>query len=523
MRQVTIIEPTESNSSSASADERRKKRVAGYARVSTDHDEQFSSYTAQIDYYTNYIKSHPEWEFVKVYTDEGISGTRTANREGFLSMIDDALAGRIDLIVTKSLSRFARNTVDSLSYIRKLSEKGVEVFFEKENIHTLEINGEVLIAIMSSLAQEESRSISENVTWGMRKRFSDGKILMCYSKFLGYRKGADGMPEIVESEAETVRLIYRLFLEGRTPCWIAKHLTEQGIPTATGKKKWDGNIVTSILRNEKYKGEALLQKTFTTDFLTKQVKKNNGELPQYLVRNSHPAIIPPRQWDMVQLEFERRQPIGRSYRSVDIFSSKIYCGDCGSFYGKKVMHSNDKYRKEVFFCNKKYEGNKCKTPALTEGEIKSAFIAVYNQFIGDMDFLLTACGMVRSIISNSFELKGELSALTAEATSLEHDLRVDCLTPGRLINASDEYTERYNRYAEVRERIIETEHELQDRERRVSLLDSFLETIKNNPSALDEWDEVIWRDLVSKATVFRDKTIVFRFINGTEIRVNVER
>ena len=187
------------------------------------------------------------------------------------------------------------------------------------------------------------------------------------------------------------------------------------------------------------------------------------------------------------------------------------------------MHSNDKYRKEVFFCNKKYEGNKCKTPALTEGEIKSAFIAAYNQFIGDMDFLLTACGMVRSIISNSFELKGELSALTAEVTSLAPDLRVDCLTPERLINASDEYTERYNRYAEVRERIIETEHELQDRERRVSLLDSFLETIKNSPSALDEWDEVIWRDLVSKATVFRDKTIVFRFINGTEIRVNVER
>ena len=211
----------------------------------------------------------------------------------------------------------------------------MEVFFEKENIHTLEINGEVLIAIMSSLAQEESRSISENVTWGMRKRFSDGKILMCYSKFLGYRKGADGMPEIVESEAETVRLIYRLFLEGRTPCWIAKHLTEQGIPTATGKKKWDGNIVTSILRNEKYKGEALLQKTFTTDFLTKQVKKNNGELPQYLVRNSHPAIIPPRQWDMVQLEFERRQPIGRSYRSVDIFSSKIYYGDCALFTAKR--------------------------------------------------------------------------------------------------------------------------------------------------------------------------------------------
>ena len=204
-----------------------KRRVAGYARVSTDSDEQFTSYTAQVVYYTSYIKRNPDWEFVDVYTDEGISGVSTKNREGFNRMISDALAGRIDLIVTKSVSRFARNTVDSLTTVRKLKEKGVEVYFEKENIYTLDSKGELLITIMSSLAQEESRSISENVTWGQRKRFADGKVSMAYKQFLGYRKGPDGLPEIDPEQAEVVRKIYRLFMAEKpsatsASCWSRK-------------------------------------------------------------------------------------------------------------------------------------------------------------------------------------------------------------------------------------------------------------------------------------------------------------
>ena len=215
-RAVTVIPSTINPITHMARTSMAKRRVAGYARVSTDSDEQFTSYEAQIDYYTQYIKRHAEWEFVKVYTDEGISGTNTKKRDGFNEMIQDALDGKIDLIVTKSVSRFARNTVDSLVTVRKLKEKGVEVYFEKENIYTLDSKGELLITIMSSLAQEESRSISENVTWGQRKRFSDGKVSLPYKQFLGYEKGPDDLPKIVEEEAVIVRRIYSVFMLGKT-------------------------------------------------------------------------------------------------------------------------------------------------------------------------------------------------------------------------------------------------------------------------------------------------------------------
>lgn len=243
-----------------------KRKVAAYARVSTDNEEQLSSYAAQVDYYTRYIKSKMEWDFVDIYTDEGITATNTKKRDGFKRMVKDALDGKIDLIVTKSVSRFARNTVDTLTTVRKLKEKGIEVYFEKENIYTLDSKGELLITIMSSLAQEESRSISENTTWGQRKRFADGKVSLPYKKFLGYERGEDGIPQIVEKEAKIVRLIYRLFLEGRTTTGIATHLTRLKVPTPAGKEKWTTSTIKSILTNEKYKGDALLQKSYTVDF-----------------------------------------------------------------------------------------------------------------------------------------------------------------------------------------------------------------------------------------------------------------
>lgn len=229
MASIRIIPATIHRASAQKLSLAAKRRVAAYARVSTDSEEQLTSYEAQVDYYTKYIKDREDWDFVKVYTDEGISATNTKYREGFNEMVADALAGRIDLIVTKSVSRFARNTVDSLSTVRKLKEKGVEVFFEKENIYTFDGKGELLITIMSSLAQEESRSISENVTWGQRKRFADGKVSMPYKQFLGYEKGEDGLPKVVESEAKIVRMIYRMFMEGKTPSMIAKYLTSNGI------------------------------------------------------------------------------------------------------------------------------------------------------------------------------------------------------------------------------------------------------------------------------------------------------
>ena len=276
-----------------------RRKVAAYARVSTNDEEQLTSYETQVKYYTEYIKNNPAWDFVEVYADEGISGTSTKRRDGFNRMVADALDGKIDLIITKSVSRFARNTVDSLITVRQLKEKSVEVFFEKENIYTLDSKGELLITIMSSLAQEESRAISENVAWGQRKRFADGKVSFPYKQFLGYEKGADGLPKIVETEAATVRLIYRLFMEGKTPSAISKHLMAQGVLSPAGKEKWQVATVLSILQNEKYKGDALLQKGYTVDFLTKKRKKNEGEMPQFYVKGSHPAITEPDEFDAV--------------------------------------------------------------------------------------------------------------------------------------------------------------------------------------------------------------------------------
>lgn len=270
MANVKAIPATKAFHTGASLERKTKRKVAGYARVSTDSDEQLTSYAAQVDYYTNYINRNPEWQFVEVYTDEGISALNTRHREDFNRMIADAPSGKIDLIITKSVSRFARNTVDSLSAIRKLKDHGTEVYFEKEGIWTFDSKGELLITIMSSLAQEESRSISENVTWGQHKRFADGKVTMPYGQFLGYRKGKNGKPEIDPAEAETVRSIYRMFVDGKTVNAIAKTLTEKGVPTPRGKKVWRDTTVESILTNEKYKGDAILQKSFTVDFLSKK-------------------------------------------------------------------------------------------------------------------------------------------------------------------------------------------------------------------------------------------------------------
>ena len=293
---------------------RRKKKVAGYARVSTDREEQATSYEAQMTYYKTYIEGHEDWEFVGMYSDEGITATNTKKRDGFNQMVEDALDGKIDLIITKSVSRFARNTVDSLTTIRKLKDKGIEVYFEKENIWTFDGKGELLLTIMSSLAQEESRSISENCTWGQRKRFADGKVTVPFNRFLGYDRGPDGNLVVNREQAAIVQRIYTMFLQGMTYNGIAQQLTADGILSPGGKPKWNTSAVKSILSNEKYKGCALLQKTYTVDYLTKKKKVNEGEIPQYYVEYNHEPIIDPDTFEMVQREMEKRGK-GRKYHS----------------------------------------------------------------------------------------------------------------------------------------------------------------------------------------------------------------
>lgn len=521
---VTMIPASRNRNTFQPISDVRKRRVAGYARVSTDSDEQATSYEAQVDYYTNFIKGRPDWEFVKVYTDEGISGVSTAHRDGFKKMIADALSGRIDLIVTKSVSRFARNTVDSLTTVRKLKEKGVEVFFQKENIYTLDSKGELLITIMSSLAQEESRSISENVTWGKRKSFSDGKIYLPYANFLGYQRGKDGLPEIVPEEAETVRLIYRTFLTGKTPAAICALLEEREIPTPGGKKKWSQTTVRSILTNEKYKGDALLQKSFTVDFLTKKMKTNEGEIPQYYVEHSHPAIIPPEEWELVQLEIERRRNLPGRYSGTSVFASKLVCADCGGFYGRKIWHSNDRWRKAIWQCNHKFQnGQRCKTPHLDEETIQRMFLIAYNRFMGDREQLLADCALVCEKLSDSSELDAQLEKNQHEIENIEQLIRTCIRENAAAAQSQEEYQKRYNSLAEhcqvayaKREKL---EQERERRMRRDKELQIFIATLGKQPLVLEEWDELLWVLLVEKAIVRQDGSMEFTFKSGQTISV----
>ena len=277
----------------------RKLRVAAYARVSSSSEDQLNSYRVQNQYYSELISGNPDWEMVDIYADEGITGTKMDSRPEFIRMLADCEAGMIDIILSKSLSRFARNTVDTLNVVRRLKELGIEVRFEKENIWTFDSKGELLITIMSSLAQEESRSISENCTWGQRKRMADGKVSVPFSRFLGYDRGENGELVVNPEQTEIVKRIYTEFLQGATPPTIAAGLTADSIRSPGGKDRWNPKAVQSILQNEKYKGDALLQKCFTEDFLTKKQVKNQGQVPQYYVTGDHEAIIPEDVFDMV--------------------------------------------------------------------------------------------------------------------------------------------------------------------------------------------------------------------------------
>ena len=498
-----------------------KRRVAAYARVSTDSDEQFTSYEAQIDYYTKLIRQREDWTYVSMYTDEGITGTNTKKREGFNQMIADALAGKIDLIVTKSVSRFARNTVDSLVTVRKLKERGVEIFFEKENIWTLDSKGELLITIMSSLAQEESRSISENVTWGQRKRFADGKVSMPYKHFLGYEKGENGQPVVNEKEAVIVRLIFRLFLEGKTPAGICRHLEANGIPTPSGKQKWSQTTVNSILRNEKYKGDALLQKRFTVDFLTKRTKANTGEVPQFYVEGSHTAIISPQEFDMVQAEIERRKSIGGHYSGSSVFSSKVVCTDCGAFFGQKVWHSTDKYRKVIWRCNAKFNGeHKCATPHLTEDEIKTAFLKAYNNLMGNREQVIADCRLMLEMLADHSKLDAQITKVNEEI-SLVSGLVSACVHENaEKAQDQDAFNKHYNSLVDRHQKAIERLEKLKaacaEKVNRERELLGFIDSLLTSPLVLDAWDEQLWRLLVVKAVVGCDGYIEFEF--GMELR-----
>lgn len=338
-RKVITIYPTilESATDGNKSD---KLRVAAYCRVSSASDEQLHSVKAQIDYYKEYITSNSNYEFVGIYADEGISGTQTAKRDAFNRMIEDCRNGSIDMVITKSVSRFGRNTVDTLKYTRELKSIGIDIFFEKENIHSLDSEGEVLLTLISAVAQNESLTQSENVKWGIHRKYENGSIksVPC-GKFLGYDK-VDGQLIINEEQAEIIRRIYKDFLDGYGFSQIANRLTADGIPSERGNAAWNLSSIKKMLTNEKYKGDMLFQKTYNADHITKRRVKNNGEFHKYYLENSHSPIIDRDTWECVQLELERQSKycfdhhISTYHRSnaENPLSARIVCPICGSTY-----------------------------------------------------------------------------------------------------------------------------------------------------------------------------------------------
>ena len=442
-------------------------------------------------------------------------------------MIADAKAGKIDLIVTKSVSRFARNTVDSLTTVRDLKNLGIEIYFEKENIWTLDSKGELLITIMSSLAQEESRSISENVTWGKRKSFSDGKPSIPFSSVLGFERGPEGQILVNQEQAEIVKMIFRMFLEGMTPSFIAKELTRQGIKSPMGKDKWYEGTVRRILSNEKYKGDALLQKVFTIDFLQKKLKKNEGEVPQYYVEGNHEAIICPQVFDIVQDEIERRKQCGPSrYSGISSYSSKIKCGCCGGWYGAKVWHSNDKYRKVVYRCNRKYNSTKCNTPSITEQQIQKMFIQAVNQLITNKEEIVGNLHSINILLNNIDELEAKEKALKEEIETLVEIINNSVKENAHSSSDQSEYRQRYteqvSKYDALTEEYNEIIATINMKKAKCNRIELFIRILKDQKELISEFDSTLWCSLVEYIVIVDKENAKVVFKDETTIKVSIK-
>lgn len=372
--------------------------MAAYCRVSTDQEEQLLSYENQVRFYTESINSNPEYECAGIYADEGISGTNTKRRDEFNRMILDCRAGMIDRIITKSISRFARNTLDCLNYVRELKGLGIGVTFEKENIDTLDAKGEVLLTILSSLAQDESRNISENSTWGIRKRFEIGQHKMSTKRFLGYDADENGKLIVNKQQAKIVKRIFMEFLWGKTTDYMKRIFEREGVINWDGETKWQSTTIGSMLENEKYKGDTLLQKSYTVDFLTKKRVQNEGEVQQYYIEDDHEAIIEPWIWECVQLEMKRRERyleehnITRFSQNTEAnpFSSKIICGECNRAFARKGWRtpSGDK---KVWQCSERYKVKGvlgCGNRHIYEGTLIEIYLMAWNKLLECREMLV---------------------------------------------------------------------------------------------------------------------------------------
>lgn len=501
-------------------EDKPKLRVAAYCRVSTDSDEQASSYETQVEHYTEYIKKNPEWEFAGIYADDGISGTNTKKREEFNRMIEACKAGEIDMIITKSISRFARNTLDCLKYIRMLKDKNIPVFFEKESINTMDAKGEVLLTIMASLAQQESQSLSQNVKMGLQFRYQNGQVQVNHNHFLGYTKDREGNLVIDPEQAEVVKRIYREYLEGSSMDKIAKGLEKDGILTGAGKKKWWTSTINKILRNEKYIGDALLQKTYTTDFLNKTRVKNNGIVPQYYVENNHEAIIPKDIFLRVQEELVRRRVVKtsangkkRSYSCNHCFAQIVICGECGEMF-RRIHWNNRGCKSIVWRCLSRLEatGLECHARTVNEKVLESVVLEAINRLLGD-----------KAAYQAQLQLNIASVIRASQVTSVENideklmALQQELIQKAQSKEAYDEIADEIFRLRELRQ---QTTIDTAARDEQIKRINDLQDYIAQQTTHLTEFDESLVRRWIKQITIWDDH-ITVELKSGVSIDVDV--
>lgn len=511
-------------------------RVAAYCRVITDQEEQESSYEAQISYYTEKIGKNNDWQMAGIFADEGITGTQAKKRPEFLKMIRLCRQRKIDMVLTKSLSRFARNTVDSLNYIRELKALGIAVIFEKENINTLETDTEMMLTIMSCFAQAESESISKNVSWGIRQSFKNGNVPMQYARLLGYKKGDGGNAEIIPDEAEVVREIYRCYLDGMSMNLIADRLNEKGLTTKGSGSPYRKTVVQRILTNEKYTGDALLQKTYVTDCITKKTRKNNGELPMYLVKNHHEPIISRSDFNRVQEEMARRSAkrtiadkltkTGQGkYSAKYALSELLICGECGEHY-RRVTWTAKGFKEIKWRCVSRiqYGKKKChSSPTVDEQALHRAIVSAVNEFCTVKDDV--AKTLHESIIevldpNQNGSVQAAQQRIDELARNMDELIKL-ATVPDTAENAMSDIAKFSEEMKMLRE-FIETEKAKQTEVQHGSNeLSNVLQRLEKENFTLTEYDDIVTRQLIEQITVDIKNTITVRFKGGFEMRANL--
>lgn len=523
------------------ASSKRQENTCAYARVSTEAEEQQNSYEVQIEYYKKKIMSNKNWKFVDIYADEGISGTQMKNRKEFKRMLEDCRKGKIDIILTKSISRFARNTVDSISVIRELKALGIAVIFEKENINTMNIDSETFITLQSCMAQAESESISKNVTWGVRRHFAQGSVRYNYRNWYGYRKGADGQPEIVPEEAEIVKEIFAQYLSGRSTYQIAEELNARGIPKRNCEKGWLGSTIRLILLNERYCGDAISQKTYTVDCLTHRTAKNRGELPKYYLENVHPGIVDRATHKRVQEENARR---GRKQK-VDpknniVTKSKycgkyaltelLYCSECGTAYRRLVGHLRNGVRKVYWRCGNRVEhGTKyCpRTTGLEESILQDAIMHEIQKFASERNLLVET--LKHNFEQAILEAHGAETLVSVEAKIEEiRGLYNELLESSLELNDPDANEDKFRLLTEELESLqakaisLRTMNEGLMREIQESEMKEIMAVLDNIPMEVKSFDNDLARMTIKGIEVFDKGEMEITFKDGSKARTVCE-